>query len=183
MTTLRDYLVQKRKVMAEREASIEAGTAVPNPMSCVTTVEGRSGVRRIRVRDFQFITDSPTNFAGYDLAPTSPEYFLASLGSCVAHSVLMVAARLDLLLDHVEVRATGTLDPRGGYPGHEDIPVEPHDLAYSIGVRGDLTPDDADRLRKEVERTCPILRLVRRGNDIVGSIDLLPAASPEPHIV
>ncbi len=98
------------------------------------------------------------DFAGFDLAPTSPEFFLAGLGSCIAHSALMVAARLGLRLDPVEVRATGTLDPRGGYPGHDDIPVEPHHLAYSIGVGGDLTPTEAERLRRDVERTCPIHR-------------------------
>lgn len=67
MAGLNEYLVQKRQALADRTARFEAGGLGVTHLSAVVAAEGRSGIRRIRIRDFQVITDSPPDFAGYDL--------------------------------------------------------------------------------------------------------------------
>jgi hypothetical protein len=64
LSTLIDYLAQKREAFLARRRHIADGLLVPVPLKVKATSEGRSGVRRIRIRDFQVITDSPPDFAG-----------------------------------------------------------------------------------------------------------------------
>ena len=53
MNTLIDYLAQKREAFLDRRRQIAQGALGPTPLKAKATAEGRSGVRRIRVRDFQ----------------------------------------------------------------------------------------------------------------------------------
>src|SRR5271165_7387093 len=103
MSTLIEYLAQKRQALLDRRRRIADGSLGPVPLKARATAEGRSGVRRIRVRDFQVVTDSPPDFAGYDLGPSSPELVLGALGSCLNHSYLIQAAALDVPIEVIEV--------------------------------------------------------------------------------
>jgi hypothetical protein len=85
MSTLREYLAQKREAYQTLKAKAAAPDAGPRTIAATARVEGRSGVRRIRIRDFQIISDSGPELAGYDLGPSSPELQLGVLGSCVTH--------------------------------------------------------------------------------------------------
>lgn len=175
MADLTDYLVQKRQVLAERSARIEAGDLGVTALTARVTAEGRSGVRRIRIRDFQVLTDSPPDFAGYDLGPTSPELQLGILGSCLNHSWLIQAALLDIPIQSLEVEVTGQLDARTGRPGFESVPVHPHDLAYVVRIVSPASNEDIARLEAQVERACPILNLLKNPRTIRGSVELRPA--------
>ena len=73
MSTLREYLVQKREALLARRARARAAGAAPHTLTARVRAEGRSGVRRIRIRDFQTLSDSPPDFAGYNFGPGSPE--------------------------------------------------------------------------------------------------------------
>lgn len=171
MTSLNEYLVEKRAAVAAREARIESGSLGPVPLAAQVSVEGRSGVRRIRIRDHQVITDSPPDFAGYDLGPGSPELQLGILGSCLAHSYLIHAARLGVPLDAVDVAVSGRLDARAGRPGFEAVPVSPHDITYVVRVVSPASREAVARLEAEVDRFCPILNLLRSPQTVRGTLD------------
>ncbi|MGX7704980.1 OsmC family protein [Methylobacterium sp. Gmos1] len=171
MTSLSEYLVEKRAAVVAREARIEAGSLGAVPLSAQVSVEGRSGVRRIRVRDHQVVTDSPPDFAGYDLGPSSPELQLGILGSCLAHSYLIQAARLGVPLDAVNVTVSGQLDARAGRPGFEAVPVNPHDLTYTVQIVSPASREAVARLEAEVDRACPILNLLRSPQTVRGTLD------------
>ncbi|MFY3965025.1 OsmC family peroxiredoxin, partial [Achromobacter ruhlandii] len=102
MSTLNEYLGQKREAVLARNAR-DPRTVTPVKLRAHVSAEGRSGVRRIRIRDHQVVSDSPADFAGYDLGPSSPELLLGSLGSCLTHIFLIKAAELELPLDSLEV--------------------------------------------------------------------------------
>ena len=85
MSTLNDYLIEKRAAVLARDARIAAGTFEPVRLAASVSAEGRSGVRRVRIREHQIISDSPPDFAGYNLGASSPEQQLGVLGSCVTH--------------------------------------------------------------------------------------------------
>ncbi|MGK9230901.1 OsmC family protein [Inquilinus limosus] len=178
MSTLNEYLGQKHEAIAARQARIAAGEAGPRTLTARVRAEGRSGVRRIRIRDFQVISDSEADFAGYDLGPSSPELQLGVLGSCLTHTFLIQAAALGVSLESLELEVTGTIDPRAGSPGFEDVPIYPHGLRYAVSIASPAAEAEIEALREAVERNCPILNLLRRPQAIAGEIRLNQARAP-----
>lgn len=59
MSTLNDYLIEKRAAVLAREARIASGAFEPVRLAASVSAEGRSGVRRVRIREHQIISDSP----------------------------------------------------------------------------------------------------------------------------
>lgn len=171
MTTLNEYLVQKRDAYQQIKARVQSPDFTPRPLSARVTAEGRSGIRRIRIRDFQVISDAATDFAGYDLGPTSPELQLGVLGSCVTHITLIQAAELGVPLESLEVEVEGLFDLRGGKPGFEHIPVYPRDLHYTVHIVSPASAEEVAALHEAVQRTCPILNLLKNPQDIKATID------------
>ena len=171
MSTLIEYLVQKRRAVLERRARIAEGSLGPAALKATVTAEGRSGVRRIRIRDFQVISDSPPDFAGYDLGPSSPELQLGVLGSCLNHSYLIQAAALEIPLQSIEVAIEGAIDPRAGSPGFETVPVYPQNISYTVKITTLASEAELERLQSGVERTCPILNLLKNPRIVTGRIE------------
>jgi uncharacterized OsmC-like protein len=179
MTTLSDYLAEKRAALLARNARIDRGEAGAVRLQAQVSAAGRSGVRRIRIRDHQLLSDSPPDFAGYDFGPSSPELQLGVLGSCVTHIVLIQAAQRGIELRSLDVEVSGAIDPRGGRPGFEHVPIAPHDIAYTVHVDSPASPAEIDALFAEVERTCPILNLLRKPQQISVTIKHTRGAATE----
>ena len=177
---LNDYLAEKRTAVLARNAAIDAGTAQPAALQARVSAEGRSGVRRIRIRDHQVISDSPPDFAGYHLGPSSPELQLGVLGSCVTHIFLIQAALRQVPLTSLEVEVSGVIDPRGGKPGHESTPIWPHNIAYTVHIDSPASQADIDALFQAVEQTCPILNLLRNPQQIHAEVKLVNSAASAP---
>jgi len=171
MSSLREYLAQKRAALRLLQAR-DPAVIEPVRLRAHVTAEGRSGVRRIRIRDHQIISDSPADFAGYNLGPASPEIQLGVLGSCLTHIYLIQAADRDVPLDSVEVEVSATQDARAGKPGFEDIPFYPHDIRYTVHVTSSASREDIDALHEAVEARCPILNLLSRPQHIQGTVVL-----------
>lgn len=176
MSSLNEYLGEKRQAIAARKSRIASGEGVPMTLTARVRAEGRSGIRRIRIRDFQVISDSEADFAGYDLGPSSPELQLGVLGSCLTHTFLIQAAALGVPLDALELEITGTIDLRAGSPGFEAVPIYPHDIRYAVSITSLATPAEIEALREAVERNCPILNLLRQPQAIAGEIRLTQVA-------
>jgi uncharacterized OsmC-like protein len=176
MSTLNEYLGEKRQAIAASKSRIAAGESGPMALAAQVRAEGRSGIRRIRIRDFQVISDSEANFAGCDLGPSSPELQLGVLGSCLTHTFLIQAATLGVPLDSLELEVTGIMDPRAGSPGFEDVPIHPHEIRYAVSIASSAAPVEIGALREAVERNCPILNLLRQPQAIAGEVRLTEAA-------
>lgn len=178
MTTLSEYLIHKRDTVRALRTRILAPGYEPTRVHARVTAEGRSGVRRVRLRDHQVLTDSSRDFVGYDLGPSAPELALGALGSCLTHSYLIQAAVQGVALDSLEVEVTGHVDQRAGEVGHETTPREPHGIAYTVHI-GTSAPDDAvAALHEAVERLCPILNLLRNPQPVSGAVRRTTPASP-----
>lgn len=172
MSTLREYLDQKREAILLRRARAESGEGPQGPTQLAANVkaEGRSGVRRIRIRDFQILADTPPDFAGYNFGPGSPGLQLGVLGSCLTHVFLIQAADQQVPLDGIEVDVTAQVDYRAGQPGFEHVPVFPHDIRYTVRVDSPATPEQIASLHEAVEGVCPILNLLQNPQTVAGSI-------------
>ena len=172
MSGLKGYDTTKRHAIAARHAAINAADSF-TPVQLVAHAEaaGASGVRRIRIRDFQILSDSPFNFAGHDLGPTSPELQLGVLASCIVHTYIVQAAMLDIGLDGVVVEVTADLDLRAGHPDHQGIPAAPSNIRYTAHVAADV--DDLEALNDTVRRNCPVMNLLEQPNTITGQVERL----------
>jgi uncharacterized OsmC-like protein len=179
MSSLNEYLSEKRDALAARKLRIDSGELGATPLAARVTAEGRSGIRRIRIRNHQVITDSPPDFAGYDLGPSSPELQLGVLGSCLTHSYLIQAALLGVEIETIEVELSGELDARVGRPGFESVPVYPHGLAFAVHITSPAPRATIAQLEEAVERACPILNLLRSPQTIRGHVE--HRQSPVPH--
>jgi uncharacterized OsmC-like protein len=172
MGTLNEYLAQKRAAIVARRERLNAnGVATPSTFGATVSAEGRSGVRRIRIRDFQVISDSGPDFAGYNLGPSSPELQLGVLGSCITHVFLIQAADRGVPLDSLSVEVQGEMHPRAGQPGYEQIPIYPHNIQYTVHIESPASREEIDGLHQAVERACPILNLLLNPQQISGTID------------
>lgn len=178
MSTLNEYLAEKRTALLARRA--HANGAGPHELKAGVRAEGRSGVRRIRIRDFQVISDSGPDFAGYNLGPSSPELQLGVLGSCLTHVFLIQAADQGVPLDALEVEVRGEIDPRAGQPGFEHIPVYPHNIAYTVQIESPAAPEAIAALHAAVERVCPILNLLANPQQISGTVQHRASGAPAP---
>ncbi|MCS7464161.1 OsmC family protein [Paenibacillus doosanensis] len=173
MSTLNEYLLQKREAsIARREKAQNDPNLQPNRFGAKVRAKGRSGVREIRIRDFQIISDSPADFAGYDLGPSSPELQLGVLGSCLTHITLIQAAERGVKLESLEVEVTGQQHPLAGRPGYEDIPIYPHNIEYKLTIVSPEPQETIDRLHEAVEKACPVLNLLANPQIITGEVIL-----------
>jgi uncharacterized OsmC-like protein len=177
MSSLLEYLSQKRQAFLSRRAQIADGRLGPARLKASATAEGRSGVRRIRIRDFQVISDSPPDFAGYDLGPSSPELQLGVLASCLNHSFLIQAAALEIPIESIAVDVEATLDPRAKSTSFEAVPVYPTDISYVVRIESAASAEEIERLQTAVEDSCPILNLLRNPQKIAGGIE-----HRQPHV-
>lgn len=175
---LRDYLSHKRAALLARRAAAEQNPRqAPNTLRARATAEGRSGVRRIQIREHQILTDSPLDFAGYNLGPSSPELQLGVLASCLTHVFLIQAADLQVPLDDLGVEISAVHDPRAGRPGFEDVPVHPHDISYQVHITSPASRERVEELYAAVERSCPILSLLTHPQQISGELVLTPSGA------
>lgn len=171
MTTLREFLVHKREqLLAHQQRQASDPSAAPKQLAARVTAEGRSGVRRIRIRDFQIISDSGPELAGFDLGPTSPELQLGVLGSCLTHVYEIQAALAEVPLDSLSVEVSGQIEPRSGQPGFEDVPRHPHAIAYTVHIESPASAEQLRALHQRVEEVCPILNLLTRPQQITGRV-------------
>ncbi len=170
---LREYLEVKRAaLLARRDASKASTRAHPLKLRAEATAEHRSGVRRIRIRDHYVITDSPLDFAGYNLGPSSPELQLGVLSSCLTHVFLIQAADLRVPLDELWVEVEADQEPRAGSPGFEDVPIYPHNISYTVHLTSSASPARIKELHQAVEEHCPIYNLLLNPQHIEGRVIL-----------
>lgn len=181
MSALSEFLEQKRSAWLSLQAR-PVEEVEPVPLAAHVAAEGRSGVRRLRIRDFQIVADSGANMAGHDLGPSSPESQLGVLASCLAHTFLIQAADREIVLDALDVTVTATMDARASLPGNEHLPRYPYDIRYVAVVESPADDETLADLQRQVETVCPILQLLRQPQTITGTVNHSPALGHSPTI-
>ncbi|WP_029528130.1 OsmC family protein [Polaromonas glacialis] len=175
MSALRDYLKEKAAILQDRKTKIVGGELGTKQLNAQVSVEGRSGIRRVRIRDFQIVTDAPKDFAGYNLGPSAPELLLGSLGSCLVHTLMIQAAWLDIAIDAAEVIVTGDFSGRTGHPAFPEFSAGIPNIRYRLQVDSTGTDDQLTKLHKAVEQFCPILNVLHQPQPIQGNVERVSA--------
>jgi putative redox protein len=104
----------------------------------------------IRTERHEWIADEPTSLGGQDSGPNPFDYFLSSLGSCIAITLRMYAERKGLALSRISVALT-----------HEKISIQGlgklDRIERIITLEGDLQAEQRSRLL-EIANRCPMYR-------------------------
>jgi uncharacterized OsmC-like protein len=172
MGDVEDYLKVKRAALARMREQLAQPGAEPLQLSATARVAGESGVRPVQVREFTIVTDSGAGLAGYNLGPTAPELLLSALASCLAHTVMIVAATHGIAITSLELRVTGEIDFRAVLEVDTSLPTRPQNLAWEARL-ATPAPEQAEFLRGEVERLCPVLRAITEPVEVAGKITVL----------
>ena len=159
MMSLSSYLERKLAALKAARAS-----AAPNQderrqhLTATCIAEGGSGVRRIRIRDFQVITDTGPAMAGFDLGPRSPEVLLGALGSCISHTVLIQAAMQGIPIDSLVIDVSADVD---SLAGHADVFNPLANIEYEIKVESSAPVEQFEKINAMLPDICPVLNVVK----------------------
>jgi uncharacterized OsmC-like protein len=164
--TLPDF--QKRRLAAIKTLEKTPNDRIqPIRLEVRTTAEQRSGVRRIRIRHHQIISDSDYSFAGYSLGPGSPESSLTAIASDLADTYLSQAAINGVRIDSLGV----SIASRPDSIKPEKRIVYPHNLLYTVYVKSPATDEQLEELRILAEQHSPAFNIASVKQTVEGDID------------
>lgn len=164
--TLNDFLLLRKNALLELQKTHSDKTQ-PITLRATTTAEQRSGVRRIRIRGHQIISDSDYSFAGYSLGPGSPESSLTAIASDLADAFLSQSALKGVRIDSLGVSITSRRD---SIPPSVRI-VYPHNLFYTIYVKSPATDEQLEEIRLLAEQHSPAFNVASEKQIVKGEID------------
>ncbi len=161
--TLANHLVQKGEAM--RAAALDRPTAADwqESLQAVCVADDNTGVRKLTIRDFHFVGDGGPDIGGWDLGPTSPEYLLGVISTCLTHTMLCLAAWRGLSLERVEVRVTADNNDARFFGVHTDTPPPPHNIRIHVDLEApSMTEHERSAFIREAEATCPVVQALRQ---------------------
>ncbi len=163
---LAQYLVHKKEALAKTAASLPSGDSARETISAESFASDLTGVRRIKIRDFQILSDSGAGFGGYNLGPSSPELLLGVLASCLTHTYLIGAARQGIALDSVHVRFEAQNNDARFLGLETADPDVPFNIRARVEVRSDADRDAIAALHEFAARYCPLNKIMREPQTI-----------------
>lgn len=159
-SSLRQHLAAKRAAID----ALQEQAAVPTAIHATVTAESRSGVRRLRIGEFQFLSDSDRSYGGYDFGAGSWDSLIGTLASSVADEYVVQAALKGIALDSLDVVFTSRPDDPAAA---KDRKVRyPRNLGYVAYIESPATDAQLEDLRRTVEKTSAAIDLVIRPQPI-----------------
>ena len=159
--SLARYLENKAIAMKGAADLAGSGDAVRETVAAECSAGDLTGVRRVRIRDFQLVSDSGPAFGGFGLGPSSPELLLGVLASCLTHTYLIGAARRGIALDNVRVRFEAENNDAAFLGLETADPPYPFNIRGSVKVESSADAATIAALHEWAARSCPLTRLVR----------------------
>jgi uncharacterized OsmC-like protein len=160
------YLSNKAIAMKAAARKSESGDAVRETIAAECSASDLTGVRRVRIRDFQLISDSGPAFGGFGLGPSSPELLLGMLASCLTHTYLIGAAQRGVSLDAVHVRFEAENNDAAFLRLETTDPPYPFNIRGIVRIESRADAREIADLHDYAARTCPLTKLVREPQSI-----------------
>lgn len=136
-------------------------------VEAVCVADDVTGVRKLRIRDWQYIGDSGPAFGGWSLGPSSPEILCGVISTCLTHTYLIGAAWLEIPVDRVEVRVSAENNDARFVDVATDDPPVPYNITARISVEAnDATEEQRETLHRYARERCPLTALVRGANEV-----------------
>ena len=124
-----------------------------------------------RVREFApLIVDEPTDLGGTNAAMNPVELVLAALGTCQEIMYAAYAAVLDIPLTEVKVDVKGYLNLQGLFGMDPSIRPGYQKIVWETRISSPADEDSLRSLVTTVEKTCPLLDVIRRPIEASGKV-------------
>lgn len=166
--TLKHYLEQKAAALETAARERPRGEDWLETVEATCVADDATGVRKLRIRDWEYIGDSGPGFGGWNLGPSSPELLCGVISTCLTHTYLIGAATMGIAVEHVQVRVSAQNNDA------RFVGVETDDPSLPFGIRALVTLDapeatDAERdsLHAYARERCPLTALIRTANEVV----------------
>lgn len=169
---LRDYLRQKAASMRAAATAQPSGDGWRQEVSATCVADDLTGVRKLRIRDWQMVSDSGPAFGGWSLGPSSPELLCGVLSTCLTHTYEIGAATLGVPLDRIEIRVSALNNDAGFLGLKSSDPVTPFTMRANIRAESvDATSEQLAALHQFAAERCPLTQLVRTPNELTLEVD------------
>jgi uncharacterized OsmC-like protein len=99
-----------------------------------------------REQTFTLDADEPTIAAGQDSAPTSMEYVLHALATCLTGTMIYHAAVRDIEIEAVESSYTGDMDVRGLFGLADDVRKGFNKVTVNMRVKSEASIEELTKL-------------------------------------
>ena len=171
MVGLREYLIEKAAAIRGLAVAKPDAAAWRETVSATCVADDRTGVRKLRIRDWQFIGDSGPGFGGFSLGPSSPELLCGVISTCLTHTYEIGASLMGISLDRIEVRVTAeNNDARFGGLETSD-PATPFNLRATVTLEApDVAGERLAELHRYASANCPLTNLIRSGAPVTVSV-------------
>jgi len=120
-----------------------------------------------QIRQFSFSIDEPPTLGGTDTGPNPVELVLAALGTCQEIVYATYARLLDIPIESIAIRVSGSLDLRG-FLGAAEVDAGYEAIDYDVAIASPASAADIARLVETVNRRCPVLDILQRGLPVSG---------------
>lgn len=125
-----------------------------------TTIRTKGAYRTdIQSRHHVWHADLPEQSGGEDSAPTPEEIILGALGSCMAQTAKLYAARKGWDLQDVDIELEIERFNGKDYDEYEGDELYVHEIRERVVLYGDLTDDQKERIMGIIKK-CPVRRIV-----------------------
>lgn len=137
----------------------------PLKLSGTVTAVSRTGIRRLRIRDFQLLSDGDRTTAEFNLGAGSWPSVVGALGSALAGDYLMQAAIKGIPIDELELVFTSK---PGAAPSQSTGArvTYPRNLRYIVFIQSPATDAQLEDLKNTVERVSPVYHLVADAQNV-----------------
>ncbi|UTW02980.1 OsmC family protein [Amphritea atlantica] len=108
------------------------------------------------IRGHKVIIDQPTQAGGTDEGPTPLEFFLFSLGGCIASIARIAATQQKIEMRSIDIDVDGTMNPAGllGRPTEDRVGFQT--ITVSAKIDADLSEAEKQKFFEEVCHRCPL---------------------------
>jgi uncharacterized OsmC-like protein len=162
---LRGHIKRKREAMAGAARAKPDGASWRERVEARAVADDSSGVRRLAIRDWQYVSDSGPAFGGQGSGPSSPELLCGVIATCLAHTYEIAAATLDVPLDRIDVHVSALNNDAGLLGLESPDPDLPWDLTATVNVVADgVAEEELAAVHAFVRERCPLTKLIRTAN-------------------
>ena len=164
--TLAAYLLQKRAAMEAAARERPTGADWHETVQATCVADDASGVRKLRIRDWQFVSDSGPGFGGWSLGPSSPELLCGVISTCLTHTYEIGAAKLGVPIERIEVTVTAENNDARFLGIATEEPAVPFNIVATVSLEpGSASAAQVAELH-DYARRCPLTNLVRMPNEV-----------------
>jgi uncharacterized OsmC-like protein len=161
--SLRDFEVRLRSSLLLLKAQPEVNE--PLKLTATVTAISRTGIRRLRIRNFQLLSDGGREAGEFNLGAGSWPSVVGALGSALAGDYLVQATVKGIPLDGLELIFTAKPGTAPSKTTGTQV-TYPRNLNYIVFITSPATDAQLEDLRKTVERVSPVFHLVTDGQKV-----------------